>query len=98
LPRGAIIATLPQGLRPARAATVNEVIRSEAPATGLIVADVWAHTGPPWRGKLAVDGFHPGLTGYTDWARAFAEVLPDTISGSDGGDGAQRHPGSETRG
>jgi len=77
LPTGAVIATVPQGLRPARAELVNDVIRAEAPGAGLVVADVWAHTGPPWRGKLAVDGFHPGVTGYADWARAFAEVLPD---------------------
>jgi lysophospholipase L1-like esterase len=98
LPHGAIIATLPQGLRPARAVVVNDMIRSEAPASGLVVADVWAHTGPPWRGKLAVDGFHPGLTGYTDWARAFAEAMPETIGWSDGGNGAQRHAGPESRG
>ncbi|MDQ6928087.1 MAG: GDSL-type esterase/lipase family protein [Actinomycetota bacterium] len=96
LPRGAMIATLPQGLRPARATVVNEIIRSEAPRKGLVVADVWAHTGPPWRGKLAADGFHPGFTGYTDWASAFAEALPDTIGGSDDGDGSARHPGSES--
>lgn len=93
LPQGAILATLPQGLRPARATIVNEIIRTEAPAAGLVVADVWAHTGPPWRGKLAADGFHPGLTGYTDWARAFAEALPETIVGSNGGDGAEGHAG-----
>jgi lysophospholipase L1-like esterase len=75
LPRGGVIATIPQGLRPARATVANEVIRQEAPAAGLVVADVWAHTGPPWQGKLAADGFHPGLSGYADWARAFAEAL-----------------------
>lgn len=77
LPQGALIATLPQGLRPARATVVNDVIRAEAPAAGLVVADVWAHTAPPWHGKLAADGFHPGIAGYTDWAAAFAEALPD---------------------
>lgn len=95
LPPGAIIATLPQGLRPARAEVVNNVIRAEAPAAGLVVADVWAHTGPPWHGKLAADGFHPGFAGYTDWARAFAEVLPETVGDSDGDDGLERHPGAE---
>ncbi|HEX2192293.1 MAG TPA: GDSL-type esterase/lipase family protein [Acidimicrobiales bacterium] len=75
LPEGAVIATIPQGLRPPRAQAVNEVIRTEAPAAGLVVADVWAHTGPPWQGRLAADGFHPGLVGYADWARAFAEAL-----------------------
>ncbi len=77
LPEGSLMATLPQGLRPARATVVNDVIGAEAPAAGLVVADVWAHTGPPWHGKLAADGFHPGLVGYADWAAAFAEVLPD---------------------
>lgn len=77
LPPGSVIATVPQGLRPARAAAVNDLIRSEAPAAGLVVADVWAHTGPPWRGKFSADGFHPGALGYADWARAFAEALAD---------------------
>ncbi len=75
LPRGSVIATVPQGLWPARAAEINDVIRAEAPAAGLAVADVWAHTGPPWRGKLSADGFHPGALGYAAWARAFAEAL-----------------------
>lgn len=77
LPEGAVIATIPQGLRPPHAIAVNDVIRSEAPAAGLVVADVWAHTGPPWQGKLAADGFHPGLTGYANWAKAFAEALAE---------------------
>jgi acyl-CoA thioesterase-1 len=75
LPEGAVMATLPQGLRPQRAVMVNDVIRSEAPAAGLRVADVWAHTGPPWRGKFSSDGFHPAALGYRDWATAFAEAL-----------------------
>ena len=75
LPEGAVLATIPQGLRPPHAMAVNDVIRREAPAAGLVVADVWAHTGPPWRGKYAADGFHPGLTGYANWAKAFAEAL-----------------------
>lgn len=77
LPEGSVIATVPQGLRPARAAAVNDLIRSEAPAAGLAVADVWAHTRPPWRGKFAADGFHPGALGYADWARAFTEALAE---------------------
>lgn len=77
LPEGAVVATVPQGLRPARAVEINDLIRAEAPAAGLRVADVWAHTGPPWRGKFAADGFHPGALGYADWARAFVEALAD---------------------
>ncbi len=75
LPNGAVIATVPQGLRPQHAVVVNEIIRNEAPAAGLVVADVWAHTGPPWEGKLASDRFHPGLVGYSNWAKAFSEAL-----------------------
>ena len=73
LPPGAVIATLPQGLRPKRAVVVNQMVRAEAPTAGLLVADVWARTGPPWRGKFASDGFHPGALGYADWAAAFAD-------------------------
>lgn len=76
LPRGSIVATVPQGLNAARTAAANGLIREEAPAAGMLVADVWARTGPPWHGKLAADGFHPGALGYADWAAAFADVLP----------------------
>jgi len=75
LPGRAMIATLPQGLGPARTEAANRLIREEAPAAGLVVADVWARTGAPWQGKYAADGFHPGALGYADWAAAFAEVL-----------------------
>ena len=80
LPERAVIATLPQGLNPARTEAANRVIREAAPAAGLLVADVWARTGPPWRGKFASDGFHPGALGYADWAAAFAEVLGPALT------------------
>ena len=79
LPERAIIATLPQGLGPERTQVVNRVIRTEAPAAGLVVADVWARTGPPWHGKYAEDRFHPGALGYADWAAAFADVLDQAL-------------------
>jgi len=75
LPERSVIATIPQGLNGARTEAANRLLRAEAPAAGLVVADVWAHTGPPWHGKLAEDGFHPGALGYTEWAAAFAEAL-----------------------
>jgi acyl-CoA thioesterase-1 len=75
LPDKAVIATLPQGLATRRALRVNAVIGEEAAAAGLRVADVWAHTGAPWQGKYADDFFHPNVTGYADWARAFADAL-----------------------
>jgi len=70
-----VIATLPKGLHGERTEAANRFIRVEAPGAGLVVADVWARTGPPWHGKLAADGFHPGALGYADWAAAFAEAL-----------------------
>jgi len=79
LPERAVIATVPQGLNAARTEAANRLIRAEAPAAGLVVADVWARTGPPWHGKLAADGFHPGALGYADWATAFAEVLDEAL-------------------
>ena len=75
LPERAVMATVPQGLDSTRTAAANRVIREAAPAAGVLIADVWARTGPPWRGKLASDGFHPGALGYADWAAAFAEPL-----------------------
>jgi len=75
LPPKAVIATLPKGLHSDRTEVANRYIRAEATKAGLVVADVWAHTGPPWHGKLAADGFHPGALGYADWAAAFAEAL-----------------------
>jgi len=88
LPAGAVVATMPRGLGERRSEALNAMIRREAPARGLVIADVWAHTGVPWRGKLAADGFHPSERGYQDWAAAFAEALglptpaaPDTRDG-----------------
>jgi lysophospholipase L1-like esterase len=75
LPPGAILATIPQGLLPRRTRELNRIIESKAPAAGLRVADVWAHTGPPWRGKYAADDFHPSDAGYAGWCDAFADAL-----------------------
>jgi lysophospholipase L1-like esterase len=75
LPADAILATVPQGLLPRRTRDLNRIIRAEAPAAGLQIADVWAHTGPPWRNKYASDDFHPNDTGYADWCAAFAGAL-----------------------
>jgi lysophospholipase L1-like esterase len=75
LPSGAVLATCPQGLWPNRTLELNRIIRAEAPTAGLRIADVWAHTGAPWSGKYAGDGFHPNETGYADWCVAFAEAI-----------------------
>jgi acyl-CoA thioesterase-1 len=75
LPAGAVIGNLPQGLGPTRIRALNDLIESEAAGAGLRVADVYAHSGPPWEGKFAEDRFHPGVLGYTHWAAAFTEAL-----------------------
>ncbi|HVE63379.1 MAG TPA: GDSL-type esterase/lipase family protein [Mycobacteriales bacterium] len=75
LPPGSVVATLSKGLGRRKPEAVNEVIRTRGPARGLLVADVWASTGPPWRGKYARDGLHPNEVGYAEWAGAFAEAL-----------------------
>jgi lysophospholipase L1-like esterase len=75
LPNGAVVATMPRGLGERRSEALNAMIRRDAPTRGLVIADVWAHTGAPWRGKLADDGFHPSELGYRDWAAAFAAAL-----------------------
>lgn len=75
LPAGSVIGNLPQGLGPTRIRPLNHLIESEAAGAGLRVADVYAHTGPPWEGKFAEDRFHPGALGYAHWAAAFTEAL-----------------------
>ena len=75
LPAGSIVGTLPQGLWVERVAALNRVVRSAADEAGLVVADVFARTGPPWKDKFAADRFHPADLGYADWAAAFAEVI-----------------------
>ena len=75
LPTRAVIATIPQGLLPGRTRELNGIIRADAPAAGLRIADAWAHTGPPWQGKYASDDFHPNDTGYRNWCAAFAEAI-----------------------
>jgi lysophospholipase L1-like esterase len=75
LPHGAVLANVPKGLHPGRTARLNALISREAPAHGVVIADVYTHTGPPWGAKLAADSFHPNDTGYHDWAVAIAEAI-----------------------
>ena len=91
LPLGSVVATLPHGLGRRRTREVNARIVETAAARGLRVADLWATTGPPYRGKFASDGFHPNARGYRDWADAFAEALRDEL-GDVAGDEQRRPP------
>jgi len=74
LPSGALVATMPRGLKEDKARAANRLLRALAPEQGLLVADLWARTGPPWRGKYA-DGLHPNAAGVTDWVAAIADAL-----------------------
>ena len=74
LPPGAVVATVARGVFERKTARVNAVLRAEAAAHGLRVADLWSHTGPPYRG-LYFDGFHPNDAGYLQWVEALWEAL-----------------------
>ena len=72
LPPGAVVSTVARGVFERKTRRVNEVIRACAQEHGLRVADLWAHTGPPYKG-LYFDGFHPNDRGYLQWADALWE-------------------------
>jgi acyl-CoA thioesterase-1 len=74
LPAGAVVSTTARGVFERKTRQVNEQVRAEAAARGLPVADVWAHTGPPYRG-LYFDGLHPNDKGYLQWADAVWEAV-----------------------
>ena len=74
LPPGSVTGTVPQGFRERKARRGNAVIRDAAARHGHAVADVWAVTGPPWRGAYA-DGMHPSERGYRSWAVAVSRAV-----------------------
>jgi lysophospholipase L1-like esterase len=74
LPSGAVVSTVARGVFERKTRVVNAHLRTAAAARGLRVADLWAHTGPPYRG-LYFDGLHPNDAGYRQWADAVWAVL-----------------------
>jgi len=74
LPAGAVVSTVSKGIFERKTRRANDHLRSRAADLGLRVADIWAHTGPPYRGRYA-DGFHPNDLGYVPWADAVVEAL-----------------------
>ncbi len=74
LPAGAVLASMPRGLKEAKAVQVNAVLMELAVARGLLVADLWGRTGPPYRGNYA-DGLHPNEVGLTGWVHALSDAL-----------------------
>lgn len=77
LPRGSLLANMPRGFRENNARRANAVVASLALQHDLRLVDLWAATGPPWRGKYSADMFHPNDVGYRDWAGAFMRVLAE---------------------
>lgn len=90
MPAGAVVGTVARGLFERKTRRVNQLIRAAAAEHGLRVADLWAHTGPPYKGLYA-DGFHPNDRGYLQWVSALEEALdlpppPGDPRGTRGGD------------
>lgn len=74
LPAGAVVSTTARGVFERKTQLVNARVREQAAAHGLRVADLWAFTGPPYKGLYA-DGFHPNDKGYLQWADALSAAL-----------------------
>ena len=74
MPPGAVVSTVARGVFERKTRVVNAAIRAGAAERGLRVADLWSHTGPPYKG-LYFDGFHPNDAGYRQWADAVAHAL-----------------------
>lgn len=73
LPRGAVVANLPNPQSEAR--RVCAVLRDRAARGDLVVADIRAHGPRSWRGRLAADKFHPNDAGYAGMAHVFDVAL-----------------------
>ncbi len=74
LPRRAVVATVPRGVMERKTRRANAHLADVAPQHGLVVADLWSRTGPPYRGLYA-DGFHPNDKGYLPWADGVHEAV-----------------------
>lgn len=74
MPVGAVVSTAPRGVFERKTRRVNDHLRAAARQEGLLVADIWAHTGPPYKGLYA-DGLHPNDAGYRQWADAVWAAL-----------------------
>jgi lysophospholipase L1-like esterase len=73
LPDRAVVATMPQPRRAARA--VNDLIESARLSRGIRVVDMRTSGPSSWRGRLAADHFHPNDAGYAAIAAAFAPQI-----------------------
>ncbi|MEJ7635023.1 SGNH/GDSL hydrolase family protein [Aeromicrobium sp.] len=73
LPRGSVIATLPEG-RPG-ADEFNRLLDEAAGAGDIVVADFRNRSIGSWKGKLAQDRFHPNDAGYAGMAETMREAI-----------------------
>ncbi|MBR7742340.1 SGNH/GDSL hydrolase family protein [Phycicoccus sp. BSK3Z-2] len=73
LPRGSVIASLPQPRTAAQQA--NRHLEDASARGDLMMVDMRAEGPTSWRGRLATDFFHPNDAGYVEIARAFLPTL-----------------------
>lgn len=73
LPRGAVVATLPQPRQAARLA--NRHLEDAVARGDLTIVDLRTDGPTSWRGKLASDFFHPNDAGYAEMAAPFLPVV-----------------------
>ena len=74
LPPRAVVATTPRGVFERKTRRANAHLLEVAARHGLVVADLWSRTGPPYRGLYA-DGFHPNDRGYLPWADGVEQAV-----------------------
>jgi lysophospholipase L1-like esterase len=78
LPRGAVVASLPQPRAAARQA--NTHLQAAAARGDVTLVDMRAEGPTSWRGRLAADKFHPNDAGYAEIARAFLPHVRRTLT------------------
>ena len=78
LPRGSVVASLPQPRAAATAA--NRHLEAAAAAGHLRLVDMRASGPSTWRGRVAEDRFHPNDAGYAAIADAFEPALRDVLT------------------
>lgn len=79
LPRGSVVATLPQPRAAARRA--NGALEAAVRAGRLRLVDMRTEGPASWRGLVAEDRFHPNDAGYRALADAFAPVVLRAYAG-----------------
>ncbi len=78
LPRGSVVASLPQPRAAATAA--NRHLEAAAAAGHLRLVDMRASGPSTWRGRVAEDRFHPNDAGYAAIADAFEPALREVLT------------------